>query len=130
MDITITGKQLDVTESLKDYVRKKIGKLEKYFDQLLDSHIVLAVEKLEHFAEATIKGDSVVFHAEVRTEDMYASIDNLFDKMDKQIRRYKEKHSGHKVTPLKHMEPKLKNGAELDLAIQISEADNKYCSSG
>ncbi len=91
MDITITGKNIVVTEPLRDYVDKKIGKVEKYFNQLLDAHVTLLVEKLDHIAEVTINGDNVVFHAQVKSADMYASIDNLFEKMEKQIRRYKER---------------------------------------
>lgn len=125
MDITITGKQFHVTESLKEYVRKKTGKLKKYFNQLIDAHVVLTVEKLDHFVEVTINGDSVVFHAEVRTEDMYASIDSLFEKMEKQIRRHKEKHSGHKVKPLKHIQNPSETGEPQGVAIMVSEAENK-----
>ncbi len=127
MDITITGKNIDVTNSLREYVKKKIGKLEKYFNQLLDAHVVLTVEKLNHITEVTINGDSVTFHAEVRTEDMYASVDNLFEKLEKQIRRYKER-----VTDRRHkdrIEAKEKRSIEPveeeGTVIQVFEADNK-----
>lgn len=127
MDISITGKNIAVTESLREYVKKKIGKLEKYFTQLLDAHVTLTVEKLDHIAETTINGDNVVFHAEVKSGDMYASIDNLFEKMEKQIRRYKEKITDKRNHSKKDemIDSVSTLEKEEGLSIEINYADNK-----
>lgn len=126
MDIDITGKNIAVTDSLREYVKKKIGKLEKYFNQLFDAHVTLEVEKLDHIAEVTINGDNVVFHAEVSTADMYASIDSLFDKLEKQIRRYKER-----LIDRTQRAKRAEKNAELEQeemendGIQVFEAEDK-----
>ena len=96
MNITITGKNIRVNENQKDYAEKKFTKLEKYFNQLIDSHVILSVEKLDHMAEILVNGDGVQFHGKEKSGDIFSSIDLLFEKMEKQIRRYKEKHSAHK----------------------------------
>jgi putative sigma-54 modulation protein len=96
MNITITGKNIRVNENQKDYAVKKFTKLETYFNQLVDSHVILSVEKLDHMAEILINGDGVQFHGKEKSGDIFSSIDLLLEKMEKQIRRYKEKHSAHK----------------------------------
>jgi putative sigma-54 modulation protein len=96
MNITVTGRHLIVPESLRDYADKKIKKLERYFNQLIDAHVILTVEKLDHISEVVINGDGVQFHGREKAADLYSAIDLLFEKMEKQIRRYKEKHQMHK----------------------------------
>lgn len=100
MDIKITGRHITVSDKLKEYAEKKIQKLETYFRQLLHSHVILGVEKLDHTAEVIINGDGVQFHGKEKAADHFSSIDLLFEKMEKQIRGYKEKHSSHKVADL------------------------------
>ncbi|TAL30957.1 MAG: ribosome-associated translation inhibitor RaiA [Spirochaetes bacterium] len=100
MKITLTGRHVEVTDSLRDYAGKKVAKFEKYFHQLIDSYMILSVEKLDHVVELLINGDGVQFYAVEKSGDMYSSIDLLVDKMEKQVVKYKEKHTGHKVVPL------------------------------
>jgi putative sigma-54 modulation protein len=100
MKITLTGRHVEVTASLRDYAEKKVAKFEKYFHQLIDSYMILSVEKLDHVVELLINGDGVQFYAVEKSGDMYSSIDLLVDKMEKQVVKYKEKHTGHKVVPL------------------------------
>lgn len=100
MKIQITGRHIDVSDALRDYAEKKISKLEKYFQQLIDTHLILYVEKLDHAAELIMNGDSVQFHARDKAADLYSAIDLLADKMEVQISRYKEKiqtRKGHGV---------------------------------
>ncbi len=96
MQIDLSGHHIDVTDSMRHYVNEKIGKLEKHFDRLTDVHVVLSVEKLIQKAEATIqvKGSKIFAHAE--DSDMYAAIDSLADKLDRQIIKYKEKTKNHR----------------------------------
>lgn len=100
MNIAITGRHLEITQSLREYALKKIEKLEKYFHQLIDAHIIMYIEKVDHVVEILINGDGVRFHAVEKAGDMYSSIDLLYDKIEKQVIKYKDKHSGHKATPL------------------------------
>lgn len=104
MNITITGRHFEVTPSLRDYAEKKIKKVEKYFHQLIDSHVVMYIEKLNHVVELTINGDGAQFYGMEKAGDMYSSVDLLLDKIEKQIVKYKEKHSGHKAVALGKME--------------------------
>ena len=81
--------------ALRDYVDTKLGKLERHFDHLMDIHCVLTVEKLLHKAEATIHMSGGTIHADAVEQDMYAAIDGLVDKLDRQIKKHKEKITDH-----------------------------------
>ena len=95
MQITITGHHVEVTAPLRAYVTEKMQKLERHFDQVSSVNVILNVEKLQHQAEATVKaGGRTIFAAET-AKDMYASIDKLIDKLDRQVRRYKERITDH-----------------------------------
>ena len=95
MQISISGQHLDITESLHDYVTTKLGKLERYFDKMTKVHAVLSVEKLRQKAEATIHINGADLFAEAENGDMYAAIDALADKLDRQLKKHKEKRSDH-----------------------------------
>lgn len=96
MNISVTGRRMNVSDSTRAYAEKKIKKLDRYFNQLIDAHIVFSVVKLDHFCEVLINGDGVQFHAKEKAADLFSAIDLLHEKMEKQIRRYKEKHQMHK----------------------------------
>lgn len=91
MQINITGHQLQVTEALKSYVNEKFSRLERHFDRVMDVHVVLEVEKLAQKAEATVQVNGATLFAEDTQEDLYAAIDGLIDKLDRQIVKHKEK---------------------------------------
>ena len=95
MQLSVTGQQIDVTDSLRDYVSSKIDKIERHFDLVSDIHCILKVEKLRHTAEATVKVNGGQIFADSTEEDMYAAIDGLVDKLDRQVRKYKEKLVDH-----------------------------------
>ncbi len=96
MKIDITGRHIDVSERLREYAEKKISKIEKYFQQLIDIHLILYVEKLDHVAELVVNGDSVQFYAREKAADLYSALDLLADKMESQIVRFKEKIQSRK----------------------------------
>jgi putative sigma-54 modulation protein len=96
MQISITGHHLEVTDSLKTYVESKFQKLERHFDHVTDVHVILGVEKLNQKAEATVQISGAKLFAEDHQEDMYAAIDNLVDKLDRQVKKHKEKISNHR----------------------------------
>ncbi|MFC1560743.1 ribosome hibernation-promoting factor, HPF/YfiA family [Pseudomonadota bacterium] len=83
MQVSLSGHHVD-TDSMRNYVNEKIERLDRHFDQALDIHIVLTVEKLRHRAEATMHVSGSNLHAEDVQEDMYAAIDGLIDKLDRQ----------------------------------------------
>lgn len=95
MRIEISGHQIDVTQALREYVQSKLERLERHADNLLDVHVILSVEKLEHRAEATINASGRTHHADSVAENMYAAIDLLADKLDRQVVKHKEKQSNH-----------------------------------
>lgn len=95
MQLTVTGHHVDVTTALRDYVGQKLAKLERHFDNMTDIHCVLTVEKLAHKAEATVHLSGSTIHADSVEADMYAAIDGLVDKLDRQVRKHKEKVTDH-----------------------------------
>jgi putative sigma-54 modulation protein len=96
MQVSITGHHVDVTDSLKAHVEEKITKLKRHFDNVVDVHVILTVEKLEQKAEATVQISGAKLFAEDVQEDMYVAIDNLVDKLDRQIVKFKEKNQNHR----------------------------------
>jgi putative sigma-54 modulation protein len=95
MQIDITGHHVDLTPALRSYVQNKFERLERHFDHVTGFHVVLTVEKLEHKAEATIKVNGGTLFADSIESDMYAAIDCLTDKLDRQIKKHKEKLTNH-----------------------------------
>ena len=95
MNIDITGHQIQVTEALKNYIHEKFARLERHFDRVMDVHVVLEVEKLNQKAEATVQINGGSLFAEDTQADMYAAIDGLIDKLDRQLVKHKEKHQHH-----------------------------------
>jgi putative sigma-54 modulation protein len=96
MQINITGHNVDVTPALKTYAEGKLSKLAQHFDKITSIHLVLDVEKLSQVAEASIKIAKAELHARAESEDLYASIDLLIDKLNKQLIKHKEKIQDHR----------------------------------
>lgn len=95
MNLSVTGHHIEVTDALKDYVEEKMNRLERHFDQVTDIHVILGVEKVRQQAEATIDLAGAKVHAQAENEDMYAAIDALIDKLDRQVLKHKEKLRDH-----------------------------------
>ncbi len=95
MQLDVTGHHVDVTPALKDYVQTKLGRIERHFDHVTDVHCILTVEKLRHKAEATVQVSGGRLYADATDENMYAAIDGLSDKLDRQVRKHKEKLCDH-----------------------------------
>lgn len=95
MQLTVTGHHVDVSTALREYVDTKLAKLQRHFDHLTDIHCVLTVEKMVHKAEATIQLSGGTIHADAVEENMYAAIDGLVDKLDRQVKKHKEKITDH-----------------------------------
>ncbi|MCS3904209.1 putative sigma-54 modulation protein [Methylohalomonas lacus] len=95
MQINITGQQMDVTPALREYVETKFQRLERHFDQITNVHVILSIEKERHKAEATISVSRGELFANTEQESMYAAIDELMDKLDRQLKKHKEKMTDH-----------------------------------
>ncbi|MFA5241916.1 MAG: ribosome-associated translation inhibitor RaiA [Sulfuricella sp.] len=95
MNLTITGHHVDVTPAIHDYVTSKLDKITRHFDQVIDVKVILSVEKLVQKAEVSVhmRGNDVFVQSE--DADMYAAIDSLVDKLDRQILKHKEKNGNH-----------------------------------
>lgn len=96
MNFHVTGKNIEITEAIKAYVKEKIGKVTNHYDQIQAIDVVLSVIKNpaatgKHIAEVICKLSSGAIHCEESAESMYASIDLLADKVDRQVKKYKDK---------------------------------------
>ncbi|WP_016954493.1 ribosome hibernation promoting factor [Catenovulum sp. SX2] len=95
MQINLTGRHVDITDSLRDYVDNKFAKLERHFDHINNVYVILNVEKLNQVAEATLHLNGGEVFANAEHTDMYAAIDSLIDKLDRQVIKHKEKMKRH-----------------------------------
>jgi putative sigma-54 modulation protein len=96
MKITVTFRHMDTTEALKQYAIDKIEKVERYFDKPISVHVVLSVEKINHIADVTIATKGATIKVTESTNDMYASIDMVIDKIERKLKRHKDKVKDHK----------------------------------
>lgn len=95
MQMNISGHHVEITEPLRQYIGEKFEKLERHFDHVTDVQVILSVEKLRQSAEATVHVSGGKLFANSTDEDMYAAIDSLTDKLDRQIKKHKEKITDH-----------------------------------
>jgi len=95
MQLNVSGRRLEVTPAIRAYVRRKIGRLERHFDRVIDARVILSVHKLQQKAEATLRLSGKDLHCTSREADLYAAIDRLADKLDRQLL----KHKGRRRVP-------------------------------
>ena len=96
MQLNVTGHHIEVTQALRGYIEKKLERITRHFDQVIDVHCVLSVEKkLRQKVEATLHVSGNAIHADATDENMYAAIDMLVDKLDRCILKHKEKRADH-----------------------------------
>jgi putative sigma-54 modulation protein len=91
MNLHITGRHMEITPAIRDYATTKFGKIKRHFDHLIDVNIILSVEKLKQKAEATVHISGKDVFVECDDENLYAAIDALVDKLDRQVMKHKEK---------------------------------------
>lgn len=104
MNLNISGHHVDMTNALHEYVSNKMERIERHFDRALDAEVVLEVDKLRHKAEVTMKLQGAMLHAESTKDDMYAAIDCMIDKLDRQTLRHKEKSQDHRNDQARHID--------------------------
>jgi putative sigma-54 modulation protein len=103
MNLIIHGHHVEVTPALRGYVEGKMERIRRHFDHLIEADVVLSVEdKLRQRAEITLRVRGNSLHAEATEEDLYAAIDGLMDKLDRQVLRHKDRVRNHVRDPLKH----------------------------
>lgn len=96
MQLSISGHHVEVTDALKDYVHEKLERLQRHADDIVSINAILSVEKTRQKAEATIHVKGADLFANAESEDMYAAIDALTDKLDRQVLKHKEKNVDRK----------------------------------
>jgi putative sigma-54 modulation protein len=97
MNLQLTGHHVDITPALRDYVRNKLERVTRHFDHVIDVNVVLTVDKLQQKVEATVHVRGKDLHAESTEPDMYAAIDILADRLDRQVLKHKEKLTDHRA---------------------------------
>ena len=96
MQLNLTGHHVEITPALRDYVTNKLDRVERHVDGMTNVHVILSVEKLRQRAEATIHITGHDLFADAEDEDMYAAIDALVDKLDRQVKKHQEKRNDHR----------------------------------
>lgn len=104
MNLVIHGNHVAVTPALRDYVEGKLNRVERHFDQVIDANVQLTVEKLRQRAEITLRMRGNNIHVESIDDDMYAAIDTMIDKLDRQVLRHKDRIKDHSVDALKRQQ--------------------------
>jgi putative sigma-54 modulation protein len=96
MQISTTFRHMDSSDALKRYAEEKLEKVQKFIDEPIVAQVILTVEKIRHIAEVTINAKGITIKASEETNDMYAALDAVIDKIERQLRRYKERIKEHK----------------------------------
>ena len=95
MNLQISGHHIDVTPALREYVEAKLDPVIRHFDKVTGVNVVLSVEKLKQKAEVTVHVPGKDMHVGEAGDDLYAAIDAMFDKLDRQVQKYKQKIQDH-----------------------------------
>ena len=101
MNFKVSGHHVSVTPAIRDYVHSKLSRINRHFDHVIDVNVVLSVEKLAQKAEVSVHVRGRDIFVETVDENLYAAIDTLADKLDRQILKYKSKTRDHQHTPPK-----------------------------
>ncbi len=104
MNFTVSGHHVSVTPAIRDYVLSKLDRVSRHFDHVIDVNVILSVEKLAHKAEVNLHVRGKDIFVETVDENMYAAIDTLADKLDRQVLKYKDRSQNHAHSPLKRQE--------------------------
>jgi len=121
VQITITGRNLEITPAIRDHVEKRLSRLKKYFHSIVDVHVVFMLQRFQHICEVTMNASGVTIHGHDSTTDLYASVDNVADKIERQLQKYKEKIQNHRTkagpdeTPL-HLHVDVLDGQDVESA--------------
>jgi putative sigma-54 modulation protein len=112
MNFTISGHHLELTPAIREYVQSKLERIKRHFDQVIDISVILTVDKItekekRQKAEINLRVKGKDLHAESIAHDLYAAIDALIDKLDRQVIKYKDKMQNHQHDAIKHLPEEL-----------------------
>lgn len=115
MNLLLSGQHVDVSPALREYVENKLDKVIRHFDQIIDIAVILGIEQLaekekRQRAEVNLRVKGKVFHLDHYAEDLYAAIDGLIERLDRQVVKYKQKVQEHKQAPLKRLSEGISSG--------------------
>ena len=114
MQITTTFRHLEPSDSLKSYAEEKLERIRKYIDEPITAQVFLAIEKIRHSADITITAKGITIKASEETSDMYAAIDMVLDKIERQLQRYKDRLKEHKPSPESNSQTFMKSVMEAE----------------
>jgi putative sigma-54 modulation protein len=127
MQTSVTFKNLDPSDHIKSYVSEKLDRFDKYFHNPGEANVVLSVEKFRHIADVNISADKMTINGKEETEDMYSAIDMVLDKLDKQIKRNKQKIRERRAGKGKNKQNIAESGGlEDDLERRVIEKNIEY----
>ncbi len=129
MQVSIKGKDVDVTPAMREYAEKKLQKLKKYFSEIKEARVVQSVQKNTHVIEVLLDGDGILLRGEERSDNMYTSIDMVVDKLEQRVKKFKGKLYGRRpkekealrdkaVTEAQTPEEGLADGEEYEPVIE------------
>ena len=104
MNLNISGRHLEVTTAIRDYVTNKLSRVGRHFDKVIDSQVMLSIERLNHIAEITLRVHGKDIHCSAVNENLYGAIDLLADKVDRQVIKAKTKAQSHAHESVKRLE--------------------------
>lgn len=128
-NVIVTGRHVLVTEAMKDYALEKLSKLERFSPRLIDINVNMDIQKLDHRVDIVMRFNSTKIKSHATTTDMYASIDMAVDKLQNQIRRYKNKVQDHHCKGLQEIDMNVnvvstdREDEILDVNLEIEEAN-------
>ena len=102
MNLNVSGHQLEVTPAIRDYITGKLARIERHFDLVVDAHVIISRSKIGQKAEVTLHVRGKDFYCESEERDLYAAIDLLVDKLDRQVLRHKEKRDARSHDSVRH----------------------------
>ena len=121
MQIRTTARHFDLTDDLKSFAEKQIGKLERYFNHIIDSHLILEMEKSRMSAELKLKVYGTVLTSKHRSFDMYDSVEKVIDKMEGQLKRYKGKLTDKKAKRAQKASPQKRRAEAFSESEELEE---------
>ena len=104
MNLNVSGHHVEVTPALRGYLQDKLERVTRHFDHVIDAHVILSVAKLRQKAEVTLHVRGKDIHCACEDADLYAAIDLLIDKLDRQVLRHKDRVKGHQAETLKRQQ--------------------------
>ncbi len=126
MQVRVTGRHIDVTRPLRDHVARRLAKLEHFFHNLLDAHVILFLERDDHVTDITVTGNHVTLHVRERDPDMYAAVDRAVHRLERQVRKHKDRVTRRKKTGPDHAERDLHAAAVAEQEWDGNEAEDEW----